>query len=108
MPGYESTRLMAGKGFAFISFNTLDNANAAKAALTGRSIRGMPMRINYGKDQGPSTGMMSAGMPQHMPAAAAAGAADARPVNPQLEPVRLSPSGYYMLLRVNLWVLFGC
>jgi hypothetical protein len=49
LPGYESTRIMLGKGFGFITFDTLDNANSARAIMTGRAIRGLSMRINYGR-----------------------------------------------------------
>jgi len=40
---------MFGKGFAFVVFDTVENATAARTALTGRPIRGLPIKINYGR-----------------------------------------------------------
>lgn len=47
--GIQSVRTMIGKGYAFITFDTLEHANAAKVEMTGRNIRGNIYRINYGK-----------------------------------------------------------
>jgi len=53
-PGLINIRMMHGKGFAFLTYETLEKAQYAKSVMQGKQLHGATLRINNAKDM---TGM---------------------------------------------------
>lgn len=59
-------RVQADRGYAFIKFDTHENATSAIVALNGTMIKGRPAKCSWGKDKGPDPYYQNAAPPTYM------------------------------------------
>jgi len=59
-------RVQADRGYAFIKFDTHENATSAIVALNGTMIKGRPAKCSWGKDKGPDPYYQNAAPPPYM------------------------------------------